>query len=110
MLKRTAGLLRPASGDGRDALQNFQDLRGQRAVFHVQNFLRLCARIRKALRRFGQQVRKRRMEMAKTMLADPRLSIAEIAQAVGYSQYTTFYNLFREMEGVSPTDYRNSLL
>jgi len=41
MLKRTAGLLRPASGDGRDALQNFQDLRGQRAVFHVQNFLRV---------------------------------------------------------------------
>ena len=61
MLKRTAGLLRPASGDGRDAFQNFQDLRGQRAVFHVQNFLRLCARIRKALRRFGQQVRKRRV-------------------------------------------------
>ena len=59
---------------------------------------------------FRQHVRKRRMEMAKTMLADPRLSIAEIAQAVGYSQYTTFYNLFREMEGVSPTDYRNSLL
>ena len=59
---------------------------------------------------FRQHVRRRRMEMAKTMLADPRLSIAEIAQAVGYSQYTTFYNLFREMEWVSPTDYRNSLL
>lgn len=59
---------------------------------------------------FRQHVRKRRMEMAKTMLADPRLSVAEIAQAVGYSQYTTFYNLFREMEGISPTDYRKRLL
>ncbi len=59
------GLLRPASGDGRDALQDLQNLRGQRAVFHVQNFLRLCARIRKALRRFGQQVRKRRVILYK---------------------------------------------
>ena len=61
MLKRTAGLLRPASGDGRDALQDLQNLRGQRMVLHVQNFLRLRTRIRKALRRFGQQVRKRRV-------------------------------------------------
>ena len=52
----------PASEEERDTQPTLSFQRVlQRAVFHVQNFLRLCARIRKALRRFGQQVRKRRV-------------------------------------------------
>ena len=59
--KRAAGFLRAAFADGRDVFQNVQNLRGQRAVFKVQNFLRLRTRIRNALRRIRQQLRKRRV-------------------------------------------------
>ena len=47
-----------------------------------------------------------RMDIARTMLSDPRMRIEEIAYAVGYSNYVSFYNAFRRAEGMTPTEYR----
>lgn len=51
-----------------------------------------------------------RVERAKTMMADPKLSLKEIAYAVGYRDPNYFSKVFRKMCGVPPTDYRKQLL
>lgn len=56
---------------------------------------------------YHEHVRNMRMEMARTLLADPRISIAEVAQAVGYANYISFFNVFKRMENMTPTEYRN---
>ena len=59
---------------------------------------------------FRDHLQKARMEVAKTLLEDPRLKVDEVAQAVGYSNYVSFYNAFRKAEGMTPTEYRNRCL
>lgn len=56
---------------------------------------------------YHEHVRNMRMEMARTLLADPRISIAEVAQAVGYANYISFFNVFKRTENMTPTEYRN---
>ena len=47
------------------------------------------------------------MAVARTMLADPRILVEEVARAVGYSNYISFYNAFKRTENMTPSDYRN---
>lgn len=47
-----------------------------------------------------------RIERAQQMLTDTPLSIGEIAEAVGYSDLSTFFRAFRRRSGVSPEVYR----
>lgn len=42
------------------------------------------------------------------MLADTRMRVEDIAYAIGYENYISFYNVFRKMENMSPTEYRFS--
>jgi len=56
---------------------------------------------------YHEHVRNIRMEMARNLLADPRISIAEVAQAVGYANYISFFNVFKRVEQMTPTEYRN---
>lgn len=48
-----------------------------------------------------------RMNVARSMLADPRILVEEVARAVGYGNYISFYNAFKRIEHMTPTEYRN---
>ncbi|HTZ81447.1 MAG TPA: AraC family transcriptional regulator [Stellaceae bacterium] len=51
----------------------------------------------------------RRIERAKTLLANPALNITDIAFRVGYSETGAFGAAFRRITGRTPTSYRRSL-
>lgn len=52
----------------------------------------------------------RRVERAKGLLADPGLSITDVALAVGFGSSAHFATVFRKQVGVTPTDYRRERL
>ncbi len=58
---------------------------------------------------YHEHVLAAKMEIAHTLLADPRVLVDEVARAVGYSNYVSFYNQFKRLEHMTPTEYRNSL-
>ncbi|WP_261134291.1 bifunctional transcriptional activator/DNA repair enzyme AdaA [Bacillus sp. Marseille-Q3570] len=49
----------------------------------------------------------RRMEKAKSILADQNTSISEIARHVGYSSVSHFSSVFKKMTGCTPIEYRS---
>jgi AraC family transcriptional regulator len=51
----------------------------------------------------------RRIEHAKTLLAQPARSVTEIALNVGFSETSSFTAAFRRATGMTPTAYRRSL-
>jgi len=51
----------------------------------------------------------RRIEHAKTMLAQPARSVTEIALTVGFSETSSFTAAFRRATSMTPTAYRRSL-
>ena len=52
-------------------------------------------------------VKKARIDRAMALLRDPRLTIAEVAYAVGYQDPNYFSKSFRSYVGVSPTEFRS---
>jgi AraC family transcriptional regulator len=50
-----------------------------------------------------------RIERAKALLAERKLSVTEIALDVGFSETSSFTTAFRKLTGETPTDYRRSL-
>lgn len=55
---------------------------------------------------YRQHVISAKMEVAKRMLGDTRMRVEDIAHAVGYENYISFYNIFKKVEHVNPTEYR----
>lgn len=51
-----------------------------------------------------------RLQKAKALLADPSLSIKQIAFACGFENEFYFSNFFKKQTGIAPTLFRNSLL
>jgi AraC family transcriptional regulator len=51
----------------------------------------------------------RRIERAKTMLANTGLSITEMAIALGFSETSSFSTAFRQATGTAPTEFRRAL-
>lgn len=51
----------------------------------------------------------RRIEYAKTLLADPELSVTEIGLRVGFCETSSFTTAFRKSTGLTPTAYVRSL-
>lgn len=47
-----------------------------------------------------------RMKLAAALLETGAYTVHEIAETVGYSHYTNFFNMFKKTYGVSPADYR----
>jgi AraC family transcriptional regulator len=52
----------------------------------------------------------RRIDRAKTLLADRSLSVLEITIELGFSQSSSFAAVFRKLTGQAPSDYRRSLV
>lgn len=50
-----------------------------------------------------------RLKEAKILLAEPSLTISDIAERVGYADIGHFSRVFKKQEGVSPNEYRNQL-
>ena len=51
----------------------------------------------------------RRIERAKALLAERKLSVTEIGHGVGFSETSSFTSAFRKIAGETPTEYRRSL-
>jgi AraC family transcriptional regulator len=51
----------------------------------------------------------RRIERAKTLLAQPDRTITEVALAVGFAETSSFSAAFRKVTGSAPSDYRRGL-
>lgn len=59
---------------------------------------------------FTHYVSRVRVERAKSLLQNPNLRISEIAFDVGFQSLTHFNRVFRNITGVSPTEYRRTEL
>ncbi len=59
---------------------------------------------------FSEYIAAKRVQKAKELLADERLSIEEIAAQVGYCDYFYFTKVFKKNAGISPSKYRKNLL
>jgi two-component system response regulator YesN len=57
----------------------------------------------------NQYITEYRLGRAKELLSDPRMRIADIAEAVGYSDSNYFSKIFRKSFGLSPSEFRESL-
>lgn len=55
---------------------------------------------------YRQHVIEAKMTVAKQMLDDTRMRVEEVAYAVGYENYISFYNVFKKIEHMSPSEYR----
>lgn len=56
---------------------------------------------------FRDYVLNARTELAKQLLSEGRLSISEVAYAAGYQDYRSFSRAFKNVTGISPSDYQN---
>jgi len=50
-----------------------------------------------------------RIEKAKSLLSDTELSVNQIGEMVGFTNYSTFFRLFKKYEGVNPSQYRDNI-
>ena len=57
-------------------------------------------------KKYHDHVLEAKLNVAKQMLDDTRMNINEIAYAVGYENYVSFYTVFKKMEKITPTQYR----
>ena len=53
-------------------------------------------------------ITERKMDLAKAMLADSNMPIAQIGYDIGFSDNHNFSNAFKKATGQSPSDYRSS--
>lgn len=58
---------------------------------------------------FSEYTMNKRIQRAKELLMDDRLSVEEIAEKVGYNDYFYFTKVFKKKVGVSPSKYRKNL-
>lgn len=55
---------------------------------------------------FQQHIIAEKMNIARKLLDDTRMTIDEISTAVGYENYISFYNAFRKNSHMTPSEYR----
>lgn len=56
---------------------------------------------------FMTYIERLRIKQADTLLLERKLTVKEIAAAVGYQNMTTFYNVYRKNKNCSPTEWRD---
>lgn len=59
---------------------------------------------------FSEYVTRSRIQKAKELLLQTRLTIADISEQVGYQTSKYFIKLFKEYEGTSPNQYRKQIM
>ena len=59
---------------------------------------------------FTEYLTRTRLEASEKCLRNPRLSLAEIAQMVGYSDQSYFGKLFKSCYGLTPAQYRKKVI
>lgn len=59
---------------------------------------------------FTEYLTRTRMEASEQLLRDPSLSLAEIAQEIGYGDQSYFGKLFKQYYGLTPAQYRKKVL
>lgn len=57
-----------------------------------------------------QFIKQKRVALAKTLLELNELSVEAVSEAVGYANFTYFCRVFRQVEAMSPTAYREKAL
>ena len=57
----------------------------------------------------GAYIRRRRMERAKDLLADSSLTIAQVAERLGYPQQAAFTQAFKQYTNTTPTTWRSQM-
>lgn len=57
-----------------------------------------------------QYIKQKRISLAKTLLKLSEISLVEVAVSVGYMDYNYFCRVFKQVENMSPAQYRESLL
>jgi AraC-like DNA-binding protein len=63
-------------------------------------------RLREAGSGFRQELETVRRLLAETYLRDPRLSVADVAQLLGYSEHSAFSRSYRQWTGLTPQAWR----
>ncbi len=58
---------------------------------------------------FTKYLTSKRIQKAKELLADERLSVEQVAEMVGYKDYYYFTKVFKKSTGISPSKYRKHL-
>jgi YesN/AraC family two-component response regulator len=123
--RRPQGALQPIPAESRYNAQNSPDTRLQLALAHISKHYwrsipesevaRLCEMTpsrfcREFKANFGMTflecVSRQRVLAAKRLLANPDMSVTDVAAAVGFADPSYFTRVFRKQQGVSPTDYR----
>lgn len=59
---------------------------------------------------FVLYLKKVRIRHAKELLADNRVKLASVSESVGFENSKQFARVFKELEGISPGEYRAKLL
>lgn len=59
---------------------------------------------------FVLYLKKVRIRHAKELLADSRVKLGEVSEAVGFENSKQFARVFKELEGISPGEYRAKLM
>ena len=84
----------------------------EQAVWPNTRYISLVIR-RKFESNYTSFINKHRIEEALTLLSDKNLdnlTVADIAEAVGFSTRQAFYVSFNKITGMSPKEYRESLV
>jgi len=59
---------------------------------------------------FSEYLAIRRVQKAKELLKNEKLSVDEVADMVGYHDYSYFIRVFKKVTGISPSQYRKKML
>ena len=55
-------------------------------------------------------IQKLRIEKSKEFLANPKMKIYEVAEAVGFSNDKYYCRVFKSLMGATPLEYRNKII
>ncbi|MBR4067408.1 MAG: helix-turn-helix domain-containing protein [Clostridia bacterium] len=116
MLEYTDHLKMPPSGGNELVVSLLEEIRHRYASVNLTEFARshhvsapyLSQTVRKATGLTPtQHLQRRRIDQAKKLLRDTDLSVTEVCYQVGYSNTSHFYQLFTQLCGMNPTEYRH---